>query len=48
MSHIVKDTEKQLRSCIEAAFQAAVAAGTLPQGELPVLRHRGAGRPHTR
>ena len=35
MSHIVKDTEKQLRSCIEAAFQAAVAAGRLPQGELP-------------
>ena len=35
MSHIVKDTEQQLRSSIEAAFQAAVAAGTLPQGELP-------------
>ena len=35
MSHIVKETEKQLKEMIDRAVADAVADGELPQGELP-------------
>jgi len=37
MSSIVKNTELQLNNAIRAAAQAAIAAGELPQGDLPAF-----------